>query len=539
MDATLKGLIGLLRGTDVEARCAALVALTHLGVDASPVAAAVVDASKSANILVRDFALAYFERVKVADAIEATLPLLDADDDAVRRRAVAILAPHGAAAVSAARRALKDAPRRRLHAIIELCAEVRSSAALDTLFELITVDDFDTSRAACDALVAQMAGLNEKERADLMRRSEALAAGAKGHRTHLVAAAKLFGALADAKARKPLFAMLGPREPAVVRSHALGALGQTLRGKALTAGEIALLLPLLDDEDESGILRPAIRLLEDQPLDRSYLARLNQLADSPRPIVKRFAVQKLGSFDSGGVVKTLIGYLTDDSYARRDQAVATLKTLPAARLPLMKELLACDDERKAWTLADIVLLHERGWKRDTLTALWAKLEKALEQREDRLYAALHHVLAALDADWLAEQIRSRAEKLRKSKRFADSARWLVLLKDSPAWDDEARFAHAVATLKTHTHPLGAAPRPRDPALEGFRALAVSAFPLGDRLRKERALEPQDLYYVAFALAEDSGARREVAAEVLEHVAERFGRTNVGKAAKNKLRLLQR
>src|SRR5262249_7110714 len=159
--------------------------------------------------------------------------------------------------------------------------------------------------------------------------------------------------------------------------------------------------------------------------------------------------------------KTLIGYLTDDSYARRDQSIATLKTLPAARLPLMKELLACDDERKAWTIADIVLLHDRSWKRDTLTALWAKLEKALEQREDRLYAALHHVLLALDADWLREQIRERAGKKRKSKHFADSARWLALLKDSPAWDDEARFGFGLATLKSHRHPLGSAARPRD------------------------------------------------------------------------------
>ena len=539
MDATLKGLIGLLEGADAEARCAALVVLTRLGVAEARVAQTVVTALQSPNVLVRDFALGYFERVKVAEAIEAVLPLLDADDEPLRRRAVAILAPHGAAAVSAARRALKDAPRRRLTAIVGLCAAVRSAAALDVLFDLMATDDVDTNRTACDALVGQVPGLADKESADLFRRSEALAGGAKGHRTHLVAAAKLFGALADPRARKLLFAMIGRREPAVVRSHALGALTQCLRGKTLTPAEIAALLPLLDDEDEAGVLRPAVRLLEDQRLDRGHLSRLNELADSPQPIVKRFAVQKLGGFESGGVVKTLIGYLTDDSYARRDQAIATLKTLPAARLPLMKELLTCDDERRAWTLADIVLLHERGWKRDTLTALWNKLEQALEQREDRLYAALQHVLHGLDPDGLLAQIRARADKLRKGKRFADSARWLALLKDSPGWDDESRFAYAVATLKTHPHPLGAPPRPRDAALDGFRGLADSPFPLAERLRKERVLEAEDLYYVAFALAESSGERREVAAELLEHVAERHARTKVGKAAKNKLQLLRR
>jgi len=539
MDATLKGLVGLVEGSNVEARCAALVVLTQLGCDEERVARAVATAVASPNVLVRDFALSYFERVKSAQTIAAVMPMLDAEDEPVRKRAVALLAPHGAGAVAAARKRLAEAPRRRLVAIVELCAQVRSAAALDVLFELMASDDFDTNRAACDALIAVVAALGERERADLFRRSEALAATAKGHRTRLVAAAKLLGALGDAKARKTLFAMLNDREPHVVHTHALAALSQCLRGKPLGEREIDVLLPLLGHEDEAGVIRPAVRLLEDQTFERAYLAQLNQLVDSPQPIVKRFAVGKLGGFESGGVVKTLIGYLTDDSYARRDQAIATLKTLPAARLPLMKELLACDDERKAWTIADIVLLHDRGWKRDTLAALWAKLEKALEQREDRLYAAVHHVLLALDADWLRAQIRARAEKRRKSKHFADSARWLLLLKDSPAWDDEARFEYGLAILKSHRHPLGAAARPRDPSLETFRALADSAFPLADRLRKERVVDPEDAYYVAFALAELRGEPRSVAAEILGHLADKYARTKVGKAAKNKFQLLNR
>ena len=536
MDATLKGMVGLLAGSNVEARCAALVVLTHLEVAEERVAATVGEALASPNVLVRDFALGYFERAKTPRAIEHVLPLLDAEDEAVRKRAVAILAPRGAAAVSAGKRALKEAPRRRLNALLDLFAAVRTSAALDALFELMASDDLDTNRAACDVLVAILPALNDKERADLFRRTEALAGAAKGHRTYMVAAAKLFGAVADAKARKPLFAMLDAREPHVVRTHALAALVQCLRGKALSSGEVQALLPLLDDDDEAGILRPVVRLLEDQPLDRGDLARLNQLAESPQPIVKRFAIQKLGGFDTAAVVKTLIGYLTDDSYARRDQATTTLKSLPAARLPLMKALLACDDERKAWTIADIVLLHDRGWKRDTLTALWGKLQDALEGREDRLYAAVQHVLQALDTEWLHEQIRARADKLRKSKRFPESARWLTLLKDTPAWDDEARYAFGLAALKSHKRSLAAALRRSDAAVDTFRSLGNSAFPLADRLRRERVVEPEELYFVAFNLAEARDSRP-VARELLEHLCSEYGRTKVGKAAKNKLQLV--
>lgn len=536
MDATLKGVVGLLAGSNVEARCAALVVLTHLELAEERVANTVGEALRSPNVLLRDFALGYFERVKTPRAIEHVLPVLDAEDEAVRQRAVAILVPYGAAAVSAAKRALKDAPRRRLNALIDLFAQVRTSAALDALFELMATDDFDTNRAACDVLVGVIPALSDKERADILRRSEALAGAAKGRRTYMVAAAKLFGSLGNAQARKPLFGMLDAREPHVVRTHALAALVHCLRGKSLTSPEVNALLPLLDGDDEAGILRPAIRLLEDQPLERGSLARLNQLAESPQPIVKRFAIQKLGGFDTAAVVKTLIGYLTDDSFARRDQATTTLKSLPAARQPLMKELLACEDERKAWTIADIVLLHDRGWKRDTLTALWDKLQETLEEREDRLYAAVQHVLQALDTEWLHEQIRTRADKLRKSRRFPESARWLTLLRDTPAWDDEARYAFGLAALKSHKRSLAAAVRRADAAVETFRALGNSAFPLADRLRRERVVEPEELYFVAFNLAEERDSRP-VARELLEHLGSKYGRTKVGKAARNKLQLV--
>ncbi len=539
MDATLRGLVELVGGSNVEARCAALVVLTALGSSDDRVGRAVAGALSSPNVLVRDFALGYCERVRSPHTIPAVLALLDAEDEAVRRRAVAILTPYGAAAVRAAKPLLNGAPRRRQHAIFALCAQVRTRPALDVLFSLMATDDVDTSRAASDAALAVVSHLSLSERGDLLRRATALVAAAKGHRTRLVAAAKLFGALADPSARASLFAMLDAREPHIVHTHALAALGQCLRGLSLVRQEIERLLALLSSDDEVGILRPAIRLLEDQPFDRTYLTRLNELVDSPQPLVKRLAVAKLGDVESGGAVKTLLGYLTDDSYARRDQAIATLKSMPAARLPLMKELLACEDERKAWTLADILLLHDRAWKRDTVRALWEKLLDAVEAREDRLYTAVLHVLQTLDSNWLREQIRARAETLRKRRRFTDGARWLLLLKDTPAWDDEARYAYATCAMHAHRHPLGAPVRVRDPALEVFRSLATAAFPLAERLRKERALAAEDLYYIAFALAEQRGEMRSVAIDLLSDLAAKHGRTKVGRAARNKLQLLER
>lgn len=538
MDASLKGLLDLIAADDVETRCAALLVLARLGPQEARVIKRVGEALEAKNAVVRDFAIGYFEQVRPKDGLAHLIPLLDSEEEGLRRRVTAILAAYGPAAVAAARRLIGDAPRRRLNAIIEICATVRSSAALDLLFELMNHEDFDTHRAACDALIHVLPQLDAKARTDLYARSEALAAGAKGRRTALVGAAKLLGGLADPKARKRLLAMLDEREPHVVRTHALAALLQCLRGQKLTDKEIDTCLALLDSDDEAGMLRPAVQLLEDQALDRSYLNRLSQLAESPQPLVKRFAVQKLGSFESGSVVKTLIGYLTDDSYARRDQAATSLKKLPAARLPLMKEFLACDDERRAWALAEILLMHDRDWKRDVLGSLWDCLQSALEKREDRLYTAYFHFLNAMDSERLAQQVRERAEVQRKKKSFAMAVRWLQLLKDGPAFDEETRLALSIAEIKAHPRAVSSVVKRHDASLDRLRDLSRSAFPLAERLRKERVLEPEDLFYIAFQLAEGGREERAVAEELLDHIATKHGRTKVGKASKNKLRLLQ-
>lgn len=530
MDATLKRILGLLDGADAEARCAAILVLTRLAAAERPVVEAVGAALSSKNVLVRDFAVGYFEHVRPSEPIDFVLPLLDAHEDSVRARAVGILEQYGAAAVTAARKLVKEAPKRRVNAIIDLCARVRSSSGLDLLFDLVCGDDFDVHRAACDALISAVPSLDAKAQSDLFRRTEALAASAKGRRNILVASAKLFGALADPKARKRLIAMLDPREPPVVRSHALGALVNCLRNEKLTEAELDAVFPLLEEQDESAFLRPAIRLLENQELDRRYLNPLNKLAESPQPLVKRFAVQKLASFDSAAVIKTLIGYLTDESYARRNQATASLKTMPAARTALMKELLECEDEREAWTLADILLAHDRTWKRDVTEKLWKRFEHALDKREDRLWAAYFHFLNALDAQKLGEQLRARAERLRKAKRFPDAAKTLSLLKDTPAFDDDVKFDLAAAELKSHK----AGGRQ---AVEIFRGLAGSAFPLAERLRRDRTLTPDELYFVAFNLAEGRHEEKDVAREILQHIVAKHARTKIGKAAKNKLALL--
>lgn len=538
MDKTLKAVVSFVGAPDVELRCAALLVLAQLGSDDDAVVAGVRGALRGANVVVRDFALNYLERVRPKAALDDLLALLDSEDDAVRQRVTEILAAYGAAAVSAARKLLKEAPRRRVNAIANLCGRVRSAAAFDVLFQLMAGGDFETNRLVGDLIEAALRDLSDAERKAFYGRVERFADDVREDRVALVSSLKLFGALGEPRCRKRLLPFLGKTHPHAVRTHALGALVQCLRGETLAAAEVEALLDLLDEDDEAGILRPAVALLESQSFERKHLEGLQRLAESPQPVVKRFAVHSLGKFDSGAVVKQLIGYLGDASYARRTEAASTLKKTAAARAVVMKELLACEDERQAWTLAEIVLAHDRAWRKDVRDELWRRCADAVDERDDRLYSAFLHVLRELDGGAVVERIRAAAEQRRKKKAYALAARWLGLLRDTPAFDDEAKYALAVCELKAHKGVFGGAARRHDPALEYLRELSGGAMPVGDRLRKERTLEPEELFYVGFNLAEGTPDQRAVSAEVLAHLAGKFGRTKIGKAAKNKLQLLR-
>src|SRR5262249_34563299 len=157
-------------------------------------------------------------------------------------------------------------------------------------------------------------------------------------------------------------------------------------------------------------------------------------------------------------------------YARRSEAASTLKRTPGARQPLMKELLASEDERDAWNLAEVVLAHDRGWRKDVREDLWRRLVEAVDEREDRLYSPFLHVLREIDTPDLGARIRDAAEQRRKKKKYPLAARWLQLLADTPELDDDAKLTLAVCDLKTHRRVLDAKVRRHDAALELLRGL---------------------------------------------------------------------
>jgi hypothetical protein len=75
------------------------------------------------------------------------------------------------------------------------------------------------------------------------------------------------------------------------------------------------------------------------------------------------------------------------------------------------------------------------------------------------------------------------------------------------------------------------------ALDVLIEIESAGFATGPRLRKERALDAEELYATGFALAETNGPGRAIAEDVLAHLVKKQPRTKIGKAARNKLELI--
>jgi len=537
MDALLQKLLNLVAKGTVEQRCAALLVLAALKLDNAQVVKAAGAAIAQPNPVLKDFALRYFEEVKPKSALPLFAGLLDDPDKDTHERAVRFLSQAGQAAVPAVLQFAAGASRAgQVNAARVLC-ELRGKAAFKGLLPMLVGGTDEFNKTICDLMTSAIRGLDDKEQAQLYGEVEALAAklDPKEQRPAVVSVMRLMGQLGRAEARRWLFKFVTPEHHHTLRSHALVALLRCLRDHELRKEEYARLFPLLEETDFSEVARLAIDLLDAHELPDDSRHLLSRLLESPHPDVQKFALRKMGDFSTPATVRTLIEQLGDPDYRKRDVAANSLRKIPEARAALLRELTACDDASKAWSIAELLPSFEGKWRQDVLIALWKRLHAAINA-EDRIQTAFLQVLKLADANYSYQQLAGEAAKLAKAKKFKEAVAFLALLKEFSEFKSEDKFRLALAQLKLHAHTL--ATNRHHPAVDLLADLhRNSAYPLFEALKKDRALEAEDLFNLGFSFVERHGDERSLGKDLLEYVATKFPRNKVGKNAKNKLKLI--
>ena len=536
MDNTLQAILGLIDKGTVEQRCAALLVLAGLKINNAPVAKVVSALLDGPNPVLKDYALRYFEEVQPKNNIAQLVKMLDDGDKDVQERAVRSLSGAGQTAVEPLLKGIASGSRVwQLNAARVLC-QIRGKTALKGLLQMLATGTDESNRLVCDLMTPVLREMEAKEQENFYNEVEGFAAklDVKEQRPAMISAMRLLGQLGRPQARRWLFKFVGAEQHPAVRAHALVALLRCLRDQDIRKDEYAKLFPILEEAQATEATRLTLDLLDAHELPDDSRALLAKLMQSPHSDVQKFALRKMGDVGTPATVRTLVEQLGDSDYRKRDVAAGSLRKIPDARAALIKELIACADASKAWSIAELLPSFEGKWRQDTLDALWKSLQKAIEE-ENRIQTAFLHVLKRADPEFVYQKLAEQGGKLVKAKKFKESVGFLLPLKDFPGAKPENKFHLALAQLKLHSHTV--ATNRQHPAVEILTDLyRGSAYPVFETLKKEKGLAPEDLFALGFSLVERSGQERGLGIDLLEHVAEKFPRNKIGKNAKNKLKL---
>ena len=132
----------------------------------------------------------------------------------------------------------------------------------------------------------------------------------------------------------------------------------------------------------------------------------------------------MGDVATPATIRTLVEELGDPDYRKRDVAASSLRKIPEARNVLLKDLAACEDPSKAWSIAELLPSFEGKWRQDTLDALWKRLQQAIDD-EERIQTAFLHVLKSADVELVYDRLAEQGVKLVKAKKYKEALGFLT------------------------------------------------------------------------------------------------------------------
>ncbi len=594
--------VELLEHDRVELRAAAATVLAAVGDGDATVHKGLVGRLDDADAIVRRIALEGLVAHGATGIAPNLVAILKRDDEALAERAAQVLGAQGAAAEGSLRKELGHGPIGARRAIAQLLLRRATIPAIDAILdqlgdaelgeqalqlvrhELDGGDDklADLVHKAASARVGDAGKRLDKELARAEKDHEKAAAtptkakGGKGGksakkpngagastfdatRDPIVGAAlaehtallRLIGYLARPTSQHLLVAQSADDRPRAVRFAAISALRRIVAASEAKGTESAIeALIEYADGDDLGIAQAAIDTLRGARIPERLAKPFAALARSKNSAAQKLAMERLPAGGGAAAVKALIDALGGDDVTARDAAARGLARAPEAVLPLVRALLASEDEQAARRYAGALRSHRGHVSSTAIEELVAVAHQHLDGHGKGKATAdsilLERIVGEVIADVAPEKhvelLFERARRLRKAGKSLEAFGALKPLLRSRAdldavIDDEARFFLAVLGLKAAGQGILRASHADDPVLEQFGRLAASGFPVAKKLAREKDVEDEEMYGLGFRLLESSEENdKELGAELLQGIIDERPRSKLAKAAKNKLKL---
>jgi len=519
----------------LEVRCAVVLVLGEVGAKDATVSKTLCELLQDEQLALRLQVVKTIGKLK----IEPALPQLVARVEKGGEEAE--LAAHAAARLGAkGTAALQDlmhhvAPGVRRYIAAALASAGTASSENATLGVLVD-RDAAVVESAVRSLIGQIPSLSAAQKKAWADHILQLA-DRKKSKTPLApvseaAVVRLLAALDDPRAEPVLWGCILPPHPPEVRAAALQALGKW--SEAPNKEQLKRLFTCAAERD-FRLAAPALAILNRLSVNERSLPDWLSLFDAPDMAVRRMALEKLGDRDSPAVAEALLQQLNHSDRELRDAALARLAKLEAGRKALTAALLDADSADRTWQMAKAQASFVKDYPAKWREPVFDKASEYLEAG-DRRADPLLFLLREADPAELRDRLEQRALAWRKKKDYGTALLYLRLLGRDPACGLAIRLELAACGLRISGKDLAADARAADPCLQQFTHLTQQDDgQLVEQVEKMKWLEPEDLYYLGFHLAEQPGRARKVAEQVLHLVAKRSPRSKMGQAAKSKLR----
>jgi HEAT repeat protein len=530
--------IHLLKSASVEKQIAAVIVLGELGVKSATCLEELTRLLSSEIPLVQRHALDALTRLGAKKAAAQIFPLLASHDADVRRSGAQALASVGAEVVPIIRARMSEAGPEERRALDAILAELGGKEAFSTLIAGLAEKEGEAAHAAALALRQRMKNADARERKTYLAETEKFLAkkSKEALSPNAVAAAiKILGFLEDPQVLPTVLAYAeDAAAPAQVRQEAIIALRFAIGEGKAPPKAIEALLDAAESSDRT-LAQTALHTLGALPLGAPAIKRLDKLAQGADPARAAFVIALLGKQETSDATKALALLVLKGERRRAEMAAHELEGKEVAAGPLAKALAEAKDPDRAWLLRNVLRPLAKkiapAQRKELLEIALARLEAG-----ERGWEALMDVARDADSHAVALALRTLAQKLRKQGAAEKAATVLTLLCRSDRATDDDRYAVASLLLGKSGKDTRPAARASDEALGMLSSLLSRGYDVASALRKDRALELEELYYVGFHFVEEGHGLGE---ELLEQVVDKGGRGKVAKMAKNKLALAAR
>lgn len=533
MDATLKRIVALLAPEHpADLRRGALLVLAEIGAKDQEIGQALIEQLDDADPQVREQVIVTLGKLHIEKSLPRLLERIEKGgaESELAAQAVARMGARGTKALLDLMNKVAPGLRRRIAGALGAGRTASAeTAAIDALLD----SDPGVVEAATRSLIAQIPSLSPSHRQALSEQLLGLLNNKKSPPSLAseTAAVRLLAALEDPRIEKILWERLEPSRPPEMRAAALQALGKYRH--APNKDQLKRLLACAG-ADDFRVAAPALMILQNVPVEKASADWL-ALLQAPDVAVRRFAVEKLGERDSAEVAQALVTQLEHKDQGLREQALAFLGKTKSGRAALLARLQAAEHVDQAWNLARVQARWAEELPPATRTQLFQQACTLLEDNDRRADPFLF-LLRAAEGDAVAEKLFDQAVAQRKKKNFEKALAYLRHLIRDPACAVPVRLETVACNLRLSPHDLASDSRERDPALQQLgRLLPHYESETLEFLQKARWLTPEDLFYVGFHFAEQSGPLRRFGGQVLKLLLKNGGKSKIAKDARTKLR----